>query len=120
MIENKKYWLILTLVIGLMFGVGIWSGTHFANIKNIYNLAKLRNNMIVDRATVKSIGNGKYTFTTNKGPEKLLDNTKGIFISILNPAGGYLQADWSMVQLGTKVQIATEKATGKIRAVLIL
>ena len=108
------------MVIGLMFGVGIWSGTHFSNIKNIYKLAKLREKMNVDRATVKSIGNGIYTFTTNKGPEKLLDNTKGIFVSILNPAGGYLQADWSMVQLGTKVQIATDKAIGKIRAILIL
>lgn len=120
MIENIRKWLILITVIGVMFGLGFWKESGYMNIKRIYNLAKFRLDMEIDYAVVKSYDKSGFVFATKKGPEKVVDNTTGIFVSTINPSGGYLKADWSLVKPGIKVQIATEKSTGKIRAVLIL
>lgn len=120
MYENKKNWLILILIIGVMFGLGFWKASGYASFKRIYNLAKFRLDMEVDYAVLKSYDKGKYIFVTKKGAEKIVEDTRGVFVSTINPSGGYLKADWSLVKPRSNVQLAIKKTTGKIVAVLVL
>ncbi len=116
---SKSWLIVLILVIGAMFGWGFWNGARYTNVKNIYNLVLSKLKMYEENAVVQSVNKGKYIFITDKGTKEVTNITR-IPVAMVNPSGGYLQANWNLVTPGTQVKIAIEKATGKIRAVLVL
>ncbi len=73
-----------------------------------------------DKAEVKSADGKKFVYVIN-GTEKTLTDLTGITVWKL-PAEGTEAAEinWDGVKAGDKVQIASEKATGKVVAVLVL
>ena len=116
---SKSWLIVLILVIGAMFGWGFWNGARYTNVKNIYNLVLSKLKMYEENAVVQSVNKGKYIFITDKGTKEVTNITR-IPVAMVNPSGGYLQANWNLVTPCTQVKIAIEKATGKIRAVLVL
>lgn len=75
-----------------------------------------------DKATVKSFDGRKLVYTLESGTEKTLADTTGIDVWQMpaKPEEKSVKTDWKIVKAGTKIVIASEKASGKIMAVLVL
>lgn len=75
-----------------------------------------------DKATVKSFDGRKLVYTLESGTEKTLADTTGIDVWQMpaKPEEKSVKTDWKIVKAGTKIVIASEKATGKVMAVLVL
>ena len=72
------------------------------------------------KADVKFADGKKFTYTQD-GKEKTLTDLTGITVwKSLKPVDKPEKVDWKIVKAGDKVQLASEKATGKIVAVLVL
>ena len=72
------------------------------------------------KAEVKLADGKKFTYIQD-GKEKTLTDLTGISVwKSPKPGDKPEKADWKDVKVGDKVQLASEKATGKIVAVLVL
>ena len=74
-----------------------------------------------DKAEVKLADGQKFVYVLDGGVEKTLTDLTGITVWKL-PESGTQAAEikWDGLKAGDKVQIASEKATGKVIAVLVL
>lgn len=72
------------------------------------------------KAEVKFADSKKFTYTQD-GKDKTLTDLTGITVwKSIKEGDKPSKMDWNIVKAGTKVQLASEKATGKIVAVLVL
>lgn len=72
------------------------------------------------KADVKLADGKKFTYVQD-GKEKTLTDLTGITVwKSIKEGDRPSKMDWSAVKVGMKVQLASEKATGKIVAVLVL
>lgn len=72
------------------------------------------------KADVKFADGKKFTYTQD-GKDKTLTDLTGITVwKSIKTGDKPSKMDWSAVKAGMKVQLASEKATGKIWAVLVL
>ena len=73
-----------------------------------------------DKAEVKFADGKKFTYLQD-GKEKTLTDLTGITVwKSSKPSDKPEKVDWKILKVGDKVQLASEKATGKIVAVLVL
>lgn len=75
-----------------------------------------------DKATVKSFDGKKLVYTLENGTEKTLTDNTGVDIWQMpqKPEEKSVKSDWKAVKPGIKIVIASEKATSKVVAVLVL
>lgn len=72
------------------------------------------------KADVKFADGKKFTYTQD-GKDKTLTDLTGITVWKSSKSGDKPEkVDWKIIKAGDKVQLASEKATGKIWAVLVL
>lgn len=75
-----------------------------------------------DKATVKSFDGKKLVYTLENGTEKTLSDNTGIDVWQMpqKPEEKSVKIDWKAIKAGIKIVIASEKATSKVVAVLVL
>lgn len=74
-----------------------------------------------DKAEVKVADGNKFVYILDGGVEKTLTDLTGITVWKLPESGSEAaQIKWDGLKVGDKVQIASEKATGRVVAVLVL
>lgn len=75
-----------------------------------------------DKAVVKSFDGKKLVYTLENGTEKTVSDTKTIDVWLAAKKQGdkAVKSDWTIVKAGMKIQVASEKTTGRVVALLVL
>ena len=114
----------MILVFGLGLGMGyVGRGAVFAPVAVVALPSpspEVKSEFNNDKAEVKLADGQKFVYVID-GLEKTLTDLTGITVWKLPESGSEAaQIKWDGLKVGDKVQIASEKATGKVIAVLVL